>query len=1216
VLLITALLTVLLPPLRASATDISSDITEDTTWNEDGSPYKITRYVRVLPGVTLTIEEGVQVTFEAEGPDPVGLEIQGAIKAQGSLLKPISFTGQENPASWGIIVKGTPSVPLTGSTFDWVNIATNYQTTGDSANLVVSYAEVSVSNAVIQNSKSHGIYAGYGAQLNVSNTVFTNNRGYAIRAVDMRYDPVLANLVAVANDFNAVGYGGGFTFTGDQLWENAGLPYIPLDYGIIVPQGASLTIEPGVEVDFPQYGALEMHGRLIANGTDSAPIKFTALDPVPGWWDAVKIIGTPTEPNTSTLSYVTVEYGGLATTGANVYLSYSEATISHTTIQKGGQNGLVGDTQGYADISDSNFIDNRGYAVYLGDPRKDVSLSNLSAADNDVNAIAWGGVGGDLQGTHTWEQAGLPYVVTSSRGVAGGAVLTLQPGVELRFNEHTYLLVRGTLQALGEPGEPITLTGATKTPGWWDGLVVEGSLASPAVAHLKHAIVEYGGYQGEPGMSTYSGQVHIADSTVRHSGGAGLFIGQFSSGSTITNTQIVSNALDGVIVWGTSGGPTTGVTVRKNAIYGNGELGIDLGNDGVSPNDAGDGDSGSNNLVNFPMGVTAEKIVTDTYISGIVDTPVPTSTLVDLYALASPDSSGFGEGQQWLAQVQPTAQGTFSLEWSGALPYPFLSATLTDQHGSTSEFSPVCGDPDGNGNPDNDGDGLCDAWELSGLDVNGDGTVDLPLNLPPYNADPDHKDLYVEIDYMADAAHSHRPLDAALQDVVRAFANAPVNNPDGQTGVALHLLGSDGMVDESLPEVASVLFRTRGPGATDDFSDIKLGNPPAPCGTGSAVGRFGTPVDRASANCLHILQARQLVFRYAVFGHTYAEGPDSSGIAELHGNDLLVTFGSWSARNIQHGGGQKAVEAGTLMHELGHTLGLEHGGGDSDNCKPNYLSVMNYTLQFLAIDPFRPLDYSPSALPDLDETDLAEPDGVGGPLNRNVVYAVGGTAKLGPASGPIDWNGDGDAADTGLGADINWIPQRGCEAGLTTLSGHDDWSHLRYSFRASPAFADGVAAPDAVIDLDSTQVELLAADVDYDGDGLSNADDNCPALSNPDQADADGDEIGDACALGDLALGAARVLGGHAVTGTISLLLPAPAGGATIDLYSSAPTIASAPMSVTIPAGEISAAFYVVAAPVASTEAVTISTYYGQATASVALDVIAAKIIYLPLILH
>jgi outer membrane protein assembly factor BamB len=36
---------------------------------------------------------------------------------------------------------------------------------------------------------------------------------------------------------------------------------------------------------------------------------------------------------------------------------------------------------------------------------------------------------------------------------------------------------------------------------------------------------------------------------------------------------------------------------------------------------------------------------------------------------------------------------------------------------------------------------------------------------------------------------------------------------------------------------------------------------------------------------------------------------------------------------------------GTLMHEIGHTLGLFHGGNVSNNRKPNYISVMNYDHQ-------------------------------------------------------------------------------------------------------------------------------------------------------------------------------------------------------------------------------------------------------------------------------
>jgi hypothetical protein len=50
-------------------------------------------------------------------------------------------------------------------------------------------------------------------------------------------------------------------------------------------------------------------------------------------------------------------------------------------------------------------------------------------------------------------------------------------------------------------------------------------------------------------------------------------------------------------------------------------------------------------------------------------------------------------------------------------------------------------------------------------------------------------------------------------------------------------------------------------------------------------------------------------------------------------------------------------EAGTFMHEFGHTLGLRHGGGDDANRKPLYHSVMNYLYQFKEVPgPWR-LDY-------------------------------------------------------------------------------------------------------------------------------------------------------------------------------------------------------------------------------------------------------------------
>jgi hypothetical protein len=43
--------------------------------------------------------------------------------------------------------------------------------------------------------------------------------------------------------------------------------------------------------------------------------------------------------------------------------------------------------------------------------------------------------------------------------------------------------------------------------------------------------------------------------------------------------------------------------------------------------------------------------------------------------------------------------------------------------------------------------------------------------------------------------------------------------------------------------------------------------------------------------------------------------------------------------------GDADQQSGTFLHELGHNLGLLHGGADNTNWKPNYLSTMNYLFQ-------------------------------------------------------------------------------------------------------------------------------------------------------------------------------------------------------------------------------------------------------------------------------
>lgn len=341
---------------------------------------------------------------------------------------------------------------------------------------------------------------------------------------------------------------------------------------------------------------------------------------------------------------------------------------------------------------------------------------------------------------------------------------------------------------------------------------------------------------------------------------------------------------------------------------------------------------------------------------------------------------------------------------------------------------------------DTDGDALIDRWEITGLDVDDDGVVD--VNLPRLGASPEHKDVFVEIDHM----YGHAITNTAVSLVVDAFERAPVDNPDGSTGIRLH-------VDNG----ATAQMGPTGGVTWGDLSDADQLMHRNVLGGWTIGGYDWSAFDTYKDS--HFDPARLRVFHYVISGHRYASSSwTSSGISRgIVGADLIVSLQPFCAP--LDCSGTDAQQAGTLMHELGHNLGLHHGGDDDTNHKPTYLSVMNYSFQMsgLVVDGEQgTFDYSrfpvagtPGAtdtVPPLDEEALIDSDGIGavGPLvsrYSTLVWqeygACGGWATR-PVAGEIDWRCDGTIDDDVRSQDVNHDAYKG------TLAPYDDWPHLAF----------------------------------------------------------------------------------------------------------------------------------------------------------------------------
>jgi hypothetical protein len=172
--------------------------------------------------------------------------------------------------------------------------------------------------------------------------------------------------------------------------------------------------------------------------------------------------------------------------------------------------------------------------------------------------------------------------------------------------------------------------------------------------------------------NTVGGTTTGVGNTIAFNNGGGLLV-ELGSGNAIEGNSIFSNSING-------GAGLLG-------------LGIDLNSDGVTANDAGDSDTGPNDLQNFPDLSSAISANGNTTIQGTLNSTAGASFRIEFFANDACDDSGNGEGQTFLGSADVTADGSGNATLNVTLPTAlsgtkFITATATGNGTKdTSEFS-------------------------------------------------------------------------------------------------------------------------------------------------------------------------------------------------------------------------------------------------------------------------------------------------------------------------------------------------------------------------------------------------------------------------------------------------------------------------------------------------------------------------------------------------
>ena len=649
-------------PTTASATELPSTITENTTLTAAGNPY--TGSPTIASGVTVKVEPGVKFTIGT-------LTVKGTLKVEGTGEAPVVFTSSAKEPKAG----------------DWSNIKFEPGSSGLLDHAEVRYAGYINSSAAIEIT---------GASPTITHSVVRNNKWYGIRATgasspEISYNEVKSNAwagisysstasggevnihdnvleangggIGVTSEGSAFGRslgnntvisGGGVSYEGTDMppdvstnslsptaklslsgtvaqsatWTYSGYVFaVANNLPLTIASGATLTLKPGVVYE-PE--SVVVKGTLKAEGTTEAPVLFTRGSAA-GSWRAIKF-----EPGSGgLLDHTEVRYGGFNSSSPAIEILGASPTITHSVVRNNKGYGIKATGASSPEIAYNEVKNNPATGIVFNssttgevnihDNTLEGTGANISVTSSGTavghslghNTVLGGGIvayeGSDIPpdiSTNTVSETGK---IAVSGTVAQSATWT-NPGHNISAANNLPLTIESgatlTLQA-GVVFEPhkIVVKGALKAEGSTEAPVIfaKGSTSGSwqnikfepgSSGLLDHAEVRYAGYINSSAAIEITG----ASPTITHSVVRNnKWYGIRATGASspeISYNEVKSNAWAGISYSSTASGGE--VNIHDNVLEANG------GGIGVTSEGSAFGRSLGNNTVISGGGVSYE----------------------------------------------------------------------------------------------------------------------------------------------------------------------------------------------------------------------------------------------------------------------------------------------------------------------------------------------------------------------------------------------------------------------------------------------------------------------------------------------------------------------------------------------------------------------------------------------------------------------------------